>query len=140
MRVREKQALVRGGFTLMEMLVVVAIIVVLAGAAVPMYLRYLDDARVSRAKIDCQSLTTAVEAYKVKYGDYPASLDALATQQPDGTPPYMERDKLLDPWQHAYQYAPQGPHNAALGKPDIWSLGPRMNDPNAQIGNWSAGT
>jgi hypothetical protein len=50
----------------------------------------------------------------------------------------MEANHLLDPWNREYQYAPQGQHNAHVGKPDVWSLGPRLNDPNGIIGNWSA--
>jgi general secretion pathway protein G len=138
MRLRERPAVVRSGFTLMEMLVVVAILVVLAGAAVPIYMNYLENAKKDRAKIDCKALTTAVEAYKLRYGDYPPSLQALTQNAPDGSLPTLEPSALFDPWQHEYQYSPQGQHNAAYGKADIWSLGPRLNDPNGIIGNWSA--
>jgi general secretion pathway protein G len=139
MRLREKRADVRGGFTLMEMLVVVAILVVLAGAAVPIYMRYLDDAKINRAKIDCKTIADAASAYQLKNGDFPASLEVLAQPQADGTKAYLEPSSLLDPWGHPYQYAPQGQHNAAYGKPDVWSNGPRLNDPNGIIGNWEPG-
>jgi general secretion pathway protein G len=133
---RERHAAVRGGFTLMEMLVVVAILVVLAGAAVPIYMKYLDDAKIDRAKMDVQTLTQTCQTYYVKHGDYPASLDALTQPPPEGGLPYLEATSLVDPWNRPYQYTAQGQHNAALGKPDIWSLGPRPNDPNGMIGNW----
>jgi general secretion pathway protein G len=137
MRLRERHAAVRGGFTLMEMLVVVAILVVLAGVAVPIYMNYLENAKKDRAKVDCKTLATAVEAFKLRYGDYPPALATLTQLQPNGDPPTLEPAALLDPWGHEYQYAPVGQHNAAYGKPDVWSLGPRINDPNGIIGNWS---
>jgi general secretion pathway protein G len=139
MLIRERQAVRRAAFTLMEMLVVVAILVVLAGAAVPIYLRYLDQARIDRARVDCKNLEQAAEAYKIRYGDYPASLQVLTQPQPDGTLPTLEVSSLLDPWQREYQYAQQGTHNAAVGRPDIWSNGPRLGDANGMIGNWAAG-
>ena len=135
MRIREQQAVVRGGFTLMEMLVVVAIIVVLAGAAVPIYMSYLEDAKVNRALIDCKTLSSGVEAFYLKYGDFPAGLDVLTQPGPDGSPPKYEISALIDPWNRQYQYANPGTHNVT-GKPDIWSLGPRPEDPNGIIGNW----
>jgi general secretion pathway protein G len=133
---RKKRAARRSGFTLMEVLVVVAILVVLAGIAVPLYLRYADEARVSAARLSCRNLSQAVESYKLKYGDFPANLEMLAQVQGDGSPPYIEPAALVDPWQRRFEYAPQGPHNASLGKPDIWSQGPRPGDPNGVVGNW----
>src|SRR5689334_23362148 len=74
---RQAQAARRAAFTLMEMLVVVAILVVLAGAAVPIYLNYLANARIDRAKTDVVALQTAVEAYTTQHGTPPASLEVL---------------------------------------------------------------
>jgi general secretion pathway protein G len=133
-------AAIRRGFTLLEMLAVVAIIVILAGTAIPVYLHYVDSAKVDRARVDCRTLGEAVDAYKLKYGSYPATLSALTQVQADGSPATLELSALLDPWQHEYQYNPQGQHNAYMGRPDIWSLGPNPSDPNGIIGNWSAGT
>lgn len=133
---KEVRAHARGGFTLMEMLVVVAILVVLAGAAVPIYMQYLDDAKVSRARIDVKMLTDACNAYKLKYGEFPQNLGQLI-QPPDGAKAYMEPTALVDPWNREYQYNPEGPNNSATGKPDIWSTGPKLNDPNSMIGNWT---
>ena len=133
---RTPRAGVRGGFTLMEMLVVVTIIVVLAGIAVPIYLRYVEDAKRGRVQADVQTLTTAVEAYRMKFGDFPASLAVLTQPAPDGGPAYLEPTALLDPWNREYQYAPRGTHHAATGKADIWSLGSNPGDPNGIIGNW----
>src|SRR6516225_11414711 len=130
---RQRREATRSAFTLMEMLVVVAILVVLAGAAVPIYMRYLDETKITTARLNCKTIAETLETYKLKMGDYPANLEVLIQVQQDGTPPYFAREALMDPWQHEYQYAPQGQHNAALGKPDVWSQGPRMGDPNSMI-------
>src|SRR5262249_56744489 len=79
MTLRTKSRVVsRAAFTLMEMLVVVAILVVLAGAAIPIYLSYLDGARRDRARIDVTNLERAVDAYAAQHGgQYPESLPQL---------------------------------------------------------------
>jgi general secretion pathway protein G len=135
---RDKHTAVRGGFTLMELLVVVAIIVVLAGVAVPMYMGRLEDAKKDRAKVDVKTLTQQCLTYQLKYGDMPATLEVLCQPQPDGSIPFLEPSALLDPWNRPYEYQPQGQHNAMYGKPDIWSLGPNPGDAAGIIGNWSA--
>ncbi len=133
MKLRACRATARGGFTLMELLVVVAILVVLAGAAVPMYMKYLDDAKRSLAWTNSKTLEQICDTYKVKNGDYPASLRDLLTPGSDGKP-YAEEKTLQDPFGHEYQYAYPGSHNQASGKPDIWSNG--LGGSEAQIGNW----
>jgi len=132
---RDQRAQGRGGFTLMEVLVVMAIIVILAGIGGVIYMRYLEDARRDRAKIDVQALTGACQNYSVKYGEYPASLEQLLSP-PDGAAPYIERTLLFDPWNRPYQYQYPGQHNAINRKPDIWSEGPAAGDAAGAIGNW----
>jgi len=129
--------LTRSGFTLMEMLVVVAILVVLAGAAVPIYLSYLEDAKVKRARADVETLTSQCQAFKIQHGDYPQGLIIL-TQPQGNRPAVLKEENLLDPWGREYQTTLPGPgqHNQARGLPDIWSEGPNPGDPNSQIGNW----
>ncbi len=115
-------AVARAGFTLMEMLVVVAILVVLAGAAVPIYLSYLEDSRVDRARLDVKSIEGAVDAYYTKYGSYPNSLNDLV-QPMDGVRPYLDANTLMDPWGNPYQYNPQNV-NPMTGRPQVFSNGP----------------
>ena len=130
---RSHRAGVRGGFTLMEMLVVVAIIVLLAAMAAPIVMGRLEQAKIDRAKVDCRSIAEMVEMYQLKYGEFPPTLEALAQPGADGTKPFIEARHLLDPWNRQYQYAPNGPHNQVTGKPDVWTIGPN----GQQIGNWT---
>jgi type II secretion system protein G len=104
---------VRGGFTLMEMLVVVAILVVLAGTGGVIYMKYLEDAKKDTARSQTKILAQTVTAYQVKYGDYPPNLAVLAQPTPDGGRPFLEASALIDPWGREYQYAAPGPHHVA---------------------------
>src|SRR5262249_39233874 len=121
----------RIGFTLMEVLVVVAILVVLAGTASIFVFRYLDDAKKQRAQSDLQTLTNSCVTYKMKYDEFPASLNSRANPPRGGKPYLNSPDNILDPWGKPYQYDPSGPNNGGL-KPDIWTVTPD----NEQVGNW----
>ena len=61
----------RKGFTLIELMIVIAIIIILAAIAIPNYLRMTDRARRSRVAGDFASIATALEAYSVDWGQYP---------------------------------------------------------------------
>lgn len=61
----------RRGFTLIELLIVVAIIAILAAIAVPNFLEAQTRAKISRVKADMQSMTTALESYKIDNNKYP---------------------------------------------------------------------
>ena len=74
----------RKGFTLIELMIVIAIIIILAAIAIPNYLRMTDRARRSRVAGDFASVATALEAYSVDWGTYP--LDAAAGGEEFGKP------------------------------------------------------
>jgi prepilin-type N-terminal cleavage/methylation domain-containing protein len=61
----------RKAFTLIELLIVVAIIAILAAIAVPNFLEAQVRAKVSRVRADLRSLATAVEAYRIDWNSYP---------------------------------------------------------------------
>src|SRR5436305_12104219 len=109
---RARRAAGRGGFTLLEVMLVVAILVILAGTGGVVYFRYMDEAKNGTAKMGVHSLETAVNAYYFKNGDYPPNLQVLAQRQADGSPAYLEVSALLDPWGRPYNYAIQGQHHA----------------------------
>jgi general secretion pathway protein G len=127
---------VRAGFTLMELLVVVALLVVLAGTGGVIYMNYLEGAKEDVAKSQVQVLTEAAQMYQIKTGSYPPDLNTLTQPTADGKAASLETSALIDPWQRPYQYQYPGQHHPGQNKPDVWSTG---HDGNQQIGNWTAG-
>src|SRR4051812_1663124 len=107
MLIREQRSIRRRsrGFTLLEVLVVVAIIVVLAGAAVPMFMNRLEEAKIRSAWSQTKTLLATCNTYKLANGDYPSSLQELIAP-PSGGKPYLKESDLMDPWGRPYQYAP----------------------------------
>ena len=63
------------GFTLIELLIVVAMIAILAAISVPNYLEAQNRAKISRARADLRSITTALETYRVDQNKYPTMID-----------------------------------------------------------------
>ena len=102
-----------GGFTLVELLLVMVIIGILAGAVVISVSGRSTEARVARTKQDLSTFQRAVETYALEHNDkYPKNLSELA-------PKYVVQVKN-DPWGHAYHINVPG-----KGQPyDIFSSGP----------------
>lgn len=98
----------RAGFTLMEVLVVVAILVILASVAIIAVPRYIDDARKNQALLRAQALGQACESYNLNSANdsgYPQALNALLTP-PFGGPSFLKNGQkdLVDPWNKAFDY------------------------------------
>jgi general secretion pathway protein G len=98
----------RAGFTLLEVLVVVAILVILASVATFATVSYLAGAKVDQASLQATNIQKAAMAYYTKSGGmYPDSLQALVMRDPTtGTPPLLEggESAILDPWQQPFQF------------------------------------
>jgi hypothetical protein len=77
-----------------------------------------------------KTLAQACETYKLGNGDWPASLEALANNQPKGGRPIIQAALLKPKSAEMFKYDPAGPNNKGL-RPDIWVEGP-----NGKIGNW----
>ena len=99
------------GFTLLEILVVIAILGLLIGLVAPAALRQLGGARVSVAHQAIERIGSVLDLYKLDVGSYPGTDQGLAalTERPAGVDawngPYLKSDKApLDPWNHAYVY------------------------------------
>lgn len=74
----------RKGFTLIELMIVIAIIIILAAIAIPNYLKMTERAKKSRVASDFETLATALEAYRTDWGTYPvqatlADIDSNST-------------------------------------------------------------
>ena len=114
------------GFTLVEMLVVIAIIGLIMGLIGPRVLNYLSESKVKAAKIQMQSFASALDLFNLDAGRYPSSsegLDALVHRSPGVAAwngPYLKGGNVpMDPWGHPYTYRAPGEHSAF----DIISLG-----------------
>ncbi len=119
------------GFTLLELLVVLGIIVLIATIAAPQVLRYMGTARTETAKAQISAISTALELYALDNGGFPsqqAGLRALV-DPPQGQPrwrgPYLKRSSgIVDPWGQPYRYRYPG----RAGQPEVFTLG-RDNAP-----------
>jgi general secretion pathway protein G len=115
------------GYTLVEMLVVLAIIGLIVGLVGPRVIGQLSDSKVKAARIQIEALAAALDLYYLDTGRYPASSDGLSAlvQKPDGASnwngPYLKSNAVPnDPWARPYVYVFPGQH----GTYDIMSLGP----------------
>ncbi len=99
------------GFTLVELLIVVAIIAILAAIAVPNFLEAQVRAKVSRAHSDLRTFSTAIESYAVDNQFYPSSNSFLAVEDLSvlSTPvAYLTQSALRDPFGTAQIDVPSG--------------------------------
>lgn len=99
------------GFTLVELLVVLAIIGLIAAIAAPQVLGYLDSARVDTAKAQMRNIESALELYYIDAGSYPTTEEGLgaltakpATADRWNGPYIKQKGALTDPWGTVYQY------------------------------------
>jgi general secretion pathway protein G len=141
-RVRSKQS-AQAGYTLMELLVVLAILGLLAAIATPMVLHYLDSAKVSTAKTEVSNLAAGLDLFKYDVGRYPTTEEGLQAlvSAPEGVDnwngPYIKKStKLSDPWGRPYNYRYPGTH----AEFDLYSYGAHAdtakNDEKPPIANW----
>ncbi|WP_149739058.1 type II secretion system major pseudopilin GspG [Rhizobium sp. RU20A] len=105
----------QAGFTLVELLVVLAIIALLATLIGPKVLGYLGGARRDTVQMQIRNLSSAVDLYYLSTGTYPtpdqglsALVDAPAGQAGWSGPYIQSRSALTDPWGHAYVYSQAG--------------------------------
>ncbi len=143
MRLPYRHAGTQRGFTLLEIMVVVAIIAILSTVVVVNLVGKVDDAKLARAQSDIQSLTSALQLYKLDNGQYPSTQQGLEAlmQRPSGNPPAPNWKPYVsklpsDPWSQPYQYLSPGQR----GDFDVYSMGadgkPGGEGEGADIGNW----
>ncbi len=107
-RIKRVSKLLRNqrGMTLIEIMVVIAIIGMVAGAVGFGVTRYLSDAKVDAAKIQLDKIGTILETHFAKAGEYPNSLDELTKKSKSGGKAYIEESGLKDPWKTKFIYSP----------------------------------
>jgi general secretion pathway protein G len=103
------------GFTLVELLVVMVILVMLAGIIAPRVLGYIGSSRLKTAAVEIKNLATSLELYYLDVGGYPTTADGLeqliaANGRTKGwNGPYLNKPKLpVDPWGNPYKYESPG--------------------------------
>ncbi|MCD6027810.1 MAG: ral secretion pathway protein [Solimicrobium sp.] len=133
------------GFTLIEIMVVIAILGIMAAVVVPKLVGHTDTAKISAAKQDISNIKQALILYKLDNGRYPTTeqgLQALITKPTSGPAAkgwkadgYLEKIPK-DPWGNPYQYLNPGIHSEY----DVFSYGadgqPGGEGANADIGSW----
>lgn len=131
------------GFSLIELLVVLAILGILAGLVGPRVFNSLGGAKTKAAAVQIRDFESALEVFKLDVGRFPTSeegLEALMRQPGNLTGwngPYLRGNTIPnDPWNRAYLYRFPGER----AEVDIYSLGadgnPGGDGENADVGNW----
>jgi len=132
----------RAGYTLVEIMLVLSIIVVLMSAGIYYLMGNLEVAKTTRVQSDISAISTQLKVYQMQNLRFPTTAQGLkALVDPPTVPPkprtwiqLLKKEALLDPWGTEYQYASPGKHNPASF--DIWSLGPDKTAGDKNIGNW----
>ena len=147
MKFKMKKRKTELGFTLIELMVVIVILGVLAGLIIPRVMGRPDEARQAKAKIQMESMETALKLYKLDSGNYPTTeqgLRALVEAPTVGALPrnwraggYLEKGKVpKDPWGNEFVYISPGTH----GDFDLICMGkdgePGGEGFDADINNW----
>jgi len=120
-------AIRRAGYSLMEILVAVAIIAVLATLVAPRLFGQLDRARVTSAEAQIDMLETALDSMRLDIGRYPTTEEGLQLLRSPTDDvenmwygPYLDESLPMDPWGNPYRY--RAAENQA-GRGQVYSLG-----------------
>lgn len=131
------------GFTLLELLVVLAILGLLYAIVGPQVIKYLSSSKSETAQVQVKNIDAAMKLLRLDAGRYPSNeegLNALVTQpaqMPNWRGPYLPNASgLTDPWQNPYRYTNPGKH----GEIDIYTLGSDNAEGGSgeakDLGNW----
>jgi len=129
----------QGGFTLVELLLVLVILALIAGLVLPGIIGKAESAKAKAASSQISRISMSVESFYLDTGNTPSSLDELVNE-PSGTNgwngPYIKNSLLKDPWGQPYKFRVPGEH----GDFDIESYGADRQKggegKNADIASW----
>jgi general secretion pathway protein G len=127
----------RSGFTLLEVLLVLAILMVIAGLVLPRLIGTQQEAQIDAAKLKIENFNKQVTEYAIAHdGEYPTGsnkevIELLMKPGEDerGNPIARYLDEVpKDPWGRTLMYEYPNTKDPNAGKPAIWSLGPNKQD------------
>ena len=131
----------RDGFTLIEVLLVLIILVVIGSIVAPNMFGAKEKADMNVAKAQISVLKRAMKMYRLDMGGYPEKMEELREKPSDKdmaekwTEPYLDEPLGKDPWNNEYQYLAKGKKNPDGF--DLWSNGPDgKSGTDDDIGNW----
>jgi general secretion pathway protein G len=133
-----------GGFTLIELMIVLFILGLLAALVAPRLMGRVGKAKQKTAQAQIQLLGTALDLFHLDVGRYPTDEEGVRSlyQRPESLPawggPYLDKPPPKDPWGRDYAYKYPGEH----GPYDLWSLGadgqPGGEGESVDITNWQS--
>ncbi len=136
----------RGGWTFVETIIVIAIVLILTSSVGFVAFRYVDRARVVAARSQIENYSMALHSYYLDTRTYPTEEQGLSALweapildpvPPNWSGPYIERNVVSDPWERSYDYQRPGPNGLPFG---IQSLGadgmPGGIGSDADIASW----
>ncbi len=139
-QIKRKQS--RGGFTLVEILLVLVILTTLAAIVVPKFSNRSKQAKETATLTQISTFEVALDAFEIDNGYYPDSSSGLEdlmekpSEADNWQGPYMKREVVSDPWGEPYYYEYPGKHNK--DGYDLWSTGPdRRAGGDDDIVNWT---